>query len=332
MEQTNDEVLISFQYPVTFNPSCVEYELNERKNSIIVKIPDRVPLVCGLLYDEVSDIKAHYLDGTYVISLKKINQNDWATVVKSVHQNNQAIDPKSAFILYQILASHPNQEEFASIRLSMLFSSSQAGYVPAMQVYGGLLLDTEGKQSDGFSVIKSAADYYEDPVSCFQVGLLYYSAKKFEAAIDYLQRSGDSGFKPAYFSLGQIFSPESSLKFNNKDASRAMEYFMKVDEAAEIPLVYEEMAKLYATGQGVEKDIEKATQLREKANMMKSQQNTIENPNNSIDPSIGPAPEEPLTIPESKEEGPSMRKWVFAGVLAFAGLIGVAVYKNTKKK
>ena len=273
-EDNEEEAYISFTYPVTFNPDCIEIHLSENKQSIIVSPPSKVPILCGKLFKPIIEAKGIYADSKYVISLTKKDREMWPFPIATFHEEVSIIDPKSAVFCYEMMMSSnaAADPQASQIALSLLQSAANVNYLPALLILGGILLDVQGREQNGFILLKQAADLYNDPQACFQVGLILVVGKvEAENGIGYIKRAASQDYKPAYFLLGQIYSPVGPFDYSNKDAEKALEYFNHITEEDKIPAVYRELANLYESGKGVTKDSEKAKMYREKAETMSKQ-------------------------------------------------------------
>lgn len=327
-DQNQEEFYITFEYPETFNPQCIEIKLSSQATSILVYAADRVPILAGHLVMPIKYINKVFRDGKYVISLGKTTPLATPFLINTLHEELRSIDPKSAFILFQHLCASENQEEIQSGTI-MLQASAQAGYVPAMQVLASIYLDTPNTSQQGFILLKRAADIYDDPMSSFQVGIIYMSHGNQNGEY-YLQKAAKLGFVPAHLSLGQFYSPLTEFKFDGKDPKRAREEFSAVvDSGEDLDAAYIELAKLLRAGLGGPKDEARAAELEAKAEEIrkKEEQNKIQNPN-----TITENPQPPVPGSEAEDDMPPVqnRGLIIGASLAAIGAFAYAVYRRVK--
>ncbi|EAY09926.1 hypothetical protein TVAG_482000 [Trichomonas vaginalis G3] len=325
---------VEFNFPEEFNADCIEYKLNEEKTAIIVTIPQYVPIVCGLLFAKALGIEASINNTTYTFKILKEKNEPWPILIKMIHPEFQMVDPKSAFLIFQQLSSVPDDENSHKLAYQFLENSARVGYLYALQVLGGIYLDTESREKEGMALLKQGADQYNEPLCCFQVGLLYATRYgDVETGIQYLIRSGEGGYGVAYFTLGQIYSPISNFQYDHKDAKKAMEYFNLVQEEHISPALLTEMSQFYEQGLGVEKDLKKAEELRNRANDLlqkimedaKSKQQDLSN-DQEVQQDVQVAQEQPKS-----EISTAQTIGLVGAVSAFVVGFGYMVYKRLSK-
>ena len=348
-EDNEEEAYISFTYPVTFNPECIEIHLSEDKQNILVSPPNKVPILCGKLYKPVIEAKGIYADSKYVVSFTKKERENWPILIGTFHEELGIIDPKSAVFCYEtmMVANAGNDPQASTVALSLLQSAANVNYLPALLILGGILLDVKGREQNGFILLKQAADLYNDPQACFQVGLILVIGRvEAENGIGYLKRAASQGYKPANFTLGQIYSPVGPFAYSNKDANKALEYFNQITEEDKIPAVYRELANLYESGNGVPKDTEKAQMYREKAELItkqveedqkKQQEEAMEKRKQLFKEEDELTPEDQKVLQDMQNAAENDRLSTGQKLLVFGVTAGIAaafsyiVYKKTKR-
>ena len=295
------------------------------------------------MYRPITEAKGIYTDNKYVISLTKKDREEWPLIISSVHSENGLVDPNSAMVLFYILlqqATATNNIEIQRTALSFLQSSANVNFLPALRVLGSRYLEIDGMQQRGFILLKQGADLYNDPECCFQIGLILVAGKKeADNGIGYLKRAATQGFKPAYFTLGQIFSPVGPFDYPNKDTKTALEFFSQITEEDKIPAAFREMANIYESGLGIEKDLEKAKMYREKAEKI-TKLNQIEDEKieqrkqEMMQENQGDVDEQKI-IEEMQKQTSSLSKTqkivVFGLTATIAGAFLYLVYKKTNK-
>ena len=330
-EDTPSQAIVTIKYPPTFNPSVIQSTLNSDKNSILALIPHTVPFLCGFLYDTASDLQMEIHDSETKLIITKQHEGEWPLLIKSLHRDLITIDPKSAFLCYQQLSSI-DTEQSAKWGYQMLQTSSNAAYLPALQVHSAILMQTEGKEEEAIKLLKIAVELYNDALCAFHLGLLYITfVGDCETSLFYLQKAVDNGYTNAYFTMGQIYSPISRFKYAKKDAKKALECFLSIPENERPPGVLSEMADFYEQGLGCEKDVKKAEELRAKAEAIIEEikntqlQQTINNEEQPVQELIEKEAENEK-IKKEKSKG------VFLVTAIIASAIGYAVYRKISKK
>ena len=342
-EDNEEESYVTFNFPVTFNPESIKIELSENGENVLIGIPNKVPIVCGLLFGAAVSAKGVYTENKYVISITKKERGDWPILIKSEHQKFGAIDPKSATVIFHLIASQSHDKSELNAAIGYLTAAAKVGFLAAMQTLGGMLMEIDGKEQEGFLILKKAADIYNDPVSCYQVGVTLAAAKSYEEGINYLERSSSSGYQAATLVLGQIYSPEKKFSFPYRDAVKAMKYLESVTEADQLPTAYEEMALLYENGNGVNADVEKAKALRAEAERMKreseeEEKKMMEERRREIEKFSNTKQEEQQAnngAPQAEEKGEeassSKKLIIFGATAVIAGAFLYNMFKRAKK-
>ena len=322
---------ITINFPETFNSSILEFTLNNDKDSILALIPHTVPFLCGCLFEKAAELTTEINECTLKIFIKKEKEGEWPLPIKSLHKELKTIDPKSAFLCYQQLSSI-DSEETGKWAYQMLLASSNAGYLPALQVHSAILMQTEGKEEEAIKYLRIGVELYNDALCAFHLGLLYITFKNdCESALYYLQHAVDNGYTSAYFTMGQVYSPISRYNYEKKDAKKALECFLSIPEEDRPPGVLSELADFYEQGLGCEKDLKKAEELRAKANEMIEEikrtqlHQTINNEEQPVDKIIEKEAE------DEKEQKKHSRA-IFLATTAIASAIGFIVYKKFKGK
>ena len=264
--EDGDTVLVKFAIPEGFDPGEITVNLNNSKTAITVAIPNEPPLLCGALAGAVSDASLSVESGVAVLALKKVEAAPWELVVVSVHPETKEIDPKSAFLLFEV-HSVRNQilTDDGTDYVSLLKASASAGYLKAISVIANLSVQNElpGVQRQGIEWLMLAADKYNDVKSMALIGWYLGNVHGYEdRAIEYLNRAIALGYQRAWWVLGMMYSPYSGFcdEFEKKNAGKAVEFFEKAGTDKE---VLEELLKLYERGgDGLKPDSAKVAELK----------------------------------------------------------------------
>lgn len=324
-----NDCIIEFHFPGTFNPDCVESKLNNNKTALMVSFAGNPPIVCGALFGTASGIEISLKEQTYSIVITKNQNEKWPILIKMVHPDYQTIDPKSAFICYQELCSLPDDKTSQNLAIQFLEKSANAGYLNALQILGQIYLNTEDHYAEGAVLLKHGADKYKDPICCYHIGLVCVShIDEIDAGIQYLTRSAEGGYGMANFTLGQIYSPISNIKYEHKDGAKAMQYFKSVPEENITPALLTEMAQFYEQGIGVEKDEKKAEELRGKANEMIQKMLETAKANHQI---LSADDQQDISEQNTPKTSTSQTIFMVGAISAFVAGFGYMVYRRFTK-
>ena len=261
-----DTVFVRFTIPEGFDAGQITVNLNEAKTAIAVEIPNEPPLLCGALTGPVVDASLSLENGVAILALKKVESAPWELVVASVHPDTKEIDPKSAYLLFEV-HSVRNQilTDDGTDYVSLLKASASAGYLKAISVIANLSVQNElpDVQREGIRWLMLAADEYNDVKSMALLGWYLGNVHGYEdQAIEYLNRAIALGHQRAWWVLGMMYSPYSGFcdDFERKNAGKAVEYFEKAGTDKE---VLEELLKLYERGgDGLKPDSAKVAELK----------------------------------------------------------------------
>lgn len=324
--ENEEEAFVTITFPKIFNPEVIKFELNEEKTAIIITMESPIPIVCGLLWGPVTSAKNVFTSEKYVLSLTKANNETWPMLIKAMHPDNNAMDPKSAFVVFQDLAKVAGNQDISELAYNFIVISAQTGFLPALRTFGVMLLKVKGQEQAGFTALKTAADTYGDAQASYHIGLILAStAEGFTNGISYLKQAAQKGFSPAYLTLGQIYSPFTPFDAP-KEPQLAVQYLTQaVEEDSKLSQVYMELSKFYAAGVGVEKDLNKAQELMQKGELLEEKENRRRYSTE----------QEPIVIEEKPKEGSisTLGKIAIAGAVSafFAGFC-FAIYKKMTRQ
>ena len=322
------EASIVFEFPDNFNPASIEYTLNKTNDSVLVTMQQSVPILCGYLYEKAVKISHKLEQNKFTILIEKEKKGEWPMMVKSIHSDIKAIDPKSAFICFQVLSASEN-EESGKWAFQMLQNSARHGYMDAIYVYSSIMFDTKGKEESALNCLLLGTEVYDDPLCHFQIGILFVTKKNDpESALFHLKKAADNGIMIANFSIGQIYSPISTVKYNKKDPKMALDYFIKIPENERSPGLLSELAEYYEKGIGVKQNKALAQKYREEAEIRLQEVSGIPNTNRTEQP-VNKLVEEEAKENETNKKNTTL---IVAATAAIASAIGFIVYRKLKSK
>lgn len=319
-EDQGDKVKVSFNCDITIKRDSFKLNFDPEKNTLSLTFMDKIPIILGTLFGKAKSVNNIPLLNQYILEIEKEENIKWPIlIIKPVPETNE-IDPHSAFELVYLVTSDQNYQNEELKLGELLKFSAGAGYLPAIQGAIQTFIHEPGKRDVAIEYMQVAADVYQNPTSIFELGIyLFESDTDREKAVVYLHRAYDIGQTIAAIYLGLAYSPLSEYSFQNKDATMAFKYFSEVLDAGS-PVVYHEIAKLYASGQGVPQDKEKADQYQKNAK--------------ELDPAIPDLPEfETKSEDKNDDSSPSL---IDVGISAAATVTGAAAlfylaYKFIKK-
>lgn len=275
-EQTETTVTVSMNHSATFNTDLIEVKLwqNGDHSYLNVSLPSlelTAPVVGGELFDVVHEERHFDEDNIFKVVLTKIEQTEWPLVIQNSDPQTKKVDPKTAYLIYIIYTDNNTDINQLEMGLNYLAYSADAGYVPSIRALADHYLDMQEQRRNGFDLLRIAANYYHDPLSQFKLGiLLCYSDDLKENGIQLLKDSASRGYNEAYLVLGRMYSPLCDTPYEKKDPAQAFKYFEQRNNIKPDSRVLHEMAKLYLTGLGVEKDEQKANELQTQAEALDS--------------------------------------------------------------
>lgn len=276
VSDAEDQTTVTFTFPVTFNINCTKAELLYNNEVISVTIPDAPLLLYGLLFEPAQSINTTIDESTQTMTLtiQKSTPKSWPLLVKAFCPQTKAIDPKSAYILWRVLAQSEVSEDIKLHAAQLLEQSAQTGFLPSLKTLGNILIAaSEETRAEGIRLLQVAAEQYQDAEALCQLGtILAVMPENHEMGMQMLERAREQGCAEAYLNLAQIASPVCDV-CGKKDGARALELLQKYAETKDPnPVVYYEMAKLHKFGcEGVPKNEELADSLYAKASELMSQ-------------------------------------------------------------
>lgn len=206
---------------------------------------------------EGGDIEAQkYMARAYVGGDKGVEKNlkkafDW--YLKAARQNDAEAQYEAFHLVFYVSKLIPDEEKEEAV--GYLFKAADQGYVPAIFKMG-IVLENQQAYSEAYQCYKDAAQESYPPAyiplgDCYlyEIG----TVRNLAEAERYYQLALENGYPIAYVNLGDCAQIQ-------QDFAKAKTYYeeaMKLD----IPEAYNNMAYLYAWGNGVQKDMSKAFKL-----------------------------------------------------------------------
>ena len=320
LKDVEETLEITIPMPDGFDSDSIKVEFLHNNQCINVSAGDRIPFVCGIMYKPIESYVTKTENQKFIITLTKKEKELWPVFITSNNVETLAIDPKSAFIIYDLFQRNPNEED-AAVAFQYLFYSAKAGFVPAMRVYGKYLARDKETLSSAIQVLSLGMEMYGDAECQFNLALIYSNFERMkDKAAELMVAAAEAGLPDAMVGAGEFFSPLSNIKYAKKDVSKALIWFNKALEHGENWIAYHELAKLNMYGVGVQKNVNRARELQAMAQKLHGSVPPLELANNGEG--------------EKKPAGPSIKKnLVNLGITcAFAAIFGFAVYKSVHKK
>jgi hypothetical protein len=307
MDQSETKVIVTLTFPLTFNVCTVRAELIANHRGILVSASDLPPLLHGRLFGEASSLSLTRLGQTVTVELTKSIPGLWDIIVTA---GLPGMDPKSAYLLWVMFSqsSDPILQERAA---ELLQASASACFVPAMRLFGQLLLGNPELQLRGLEMLRQAAFEYGDSISAAHIGYLWAINPGTESRGFRLLEETDCD--EARLLLGKLYSPVSGEQCTRKDARAAIGYLEKV---ANRPAALAEMAHIYREGaEGVPKDVKKATELLNRAKEIAAEQ--------------GEGEEEQM---DQKQEGRTAGWPIVLGSIIAIAFFGLALFLHVRRR
>ena len=237
VDQDDDEITIILQIPNECEniPISVNTEISpSQKYGITVEIPNEPPFVCGTLFADIipESVKTHIetkkinrkLKKCFEITFQKKTSFVWPALIVARHPISEKIDPMSTYLMY-ILKAQSIKEEDQKLAQDEILYAVNLGLPVASRVYAQILFDKDEREK-GISVLKSAANEYNDPDALDQVGriLCYWKKETRREGLDYLRRASRLGKSDVNGLIGQILSPFSEFEYDHKDPKEAVHF------------------------------------------------------------------------------------------------------------
>jgi len=267
------EISIAISYPEGFDPRKVRAVVDTDKFGISVRYPEQPPIVEGKMYVKPESIVVEINEEKRVmkIVIGVVKNTPHPTLCISPHPDTKAMDPLSSFIMFTVL-SNSQDEKAEKEALQFLGYGVDAGYVPSLLASASLCQQHPDLQATAIELINIAAVRYNSPTAQFQMGMYYLNQMNNpNAAFDYIEKaSRDESLVVARSLLALMLSPLTNMPSPKKDAKVAVDMFESVIIQKEEPLVLHELARLLKNGVGCVKNIERASELNQKAQKIDS--------------------------------------------------------------
>jgi len=265
INEKEDVIEVTFSFDITYNANSIVVEFANDNQDIAIHDNEWYPFLCGKLFQRVESFKTKIENQNFIVELKKTENVKWPIIITTNHSVNKGIDPKSAFLIYRLFSNSENEQEQVT-GLSYLEYSASVFFVPSTRHYASLLLRSENTFPVAIKLMEILSESYEDGATTYHLALILMGNLVYiEQSISLLEKAALQGIPDALHTLGEIFSPCSTIEYDKKDPVRAREYLSSSLEKKESSIAYHELAKLYASGFGVEKNIDIAHEYQRKA-------------------------------------------------------------------
>lgn len=259
-KQNQEMLLIGIALPDNVDSGSINYELSKENRAIKIVLDQEPPILSGILLHDIGDVVREEGEQMVFFKLQKLEPVEWNVIIKSPIPEQNIIDPKSAFILYQL-----NIIKDSKKKLGILLKSAVMGYTPALKEAAQIFI-LEGDIEQGIKFYTAAANKYNDAESYYELAMINLKGGDRENGLLQMNQSANLGFAKANIYLGMLYSPFSSIDYENKDARKALTELAiglkKISDAS----AYHEMSLIYLNGSSeVKQDKKLAKIFQEKA-------------------------------------------------------------------
>lgn len=311
-----DKATVTFTLPNGLEVFDIHFTEYNDKQSILVETQFKIPYLCGMLPSTYSSIDAQMIDNNYIVTINKSEKKEWPRLIIAKNKYIFSIDPKSALLLYKDTLTNKNSNYSAA--MEMLEFSAFSFFLPAVRECALVYLKNRETQNSAFQLLQIGTDKYQDPSCAYQLGLILSTVQNMKKkAFGYMKFAAEKGISDAMAALGEFYSSLSNLEYSEKDAQQALIWLNKANETQDNWVACHELAKLYLSGTGIEKDIEKAKNFQLRARVINPKC-----PELSFDE----------TSEESSDAKPASQILFGSAALAAIAGFGFVVYRSLRRK
>ena len=141
------------------------------------------------------------------------------------------------------------------------------GYLPSLFASSEICFQDPKLFTFGIEILFIAAEKYNSPNACYQIGLFFlHNSKTKEKSFYYINKAANElNFLPAKTIYGTMLSPLSEFYCPKKDGELSFKILNEIINKFDDPIALHEISKLYFKGIGCEINLNLAKELNEKA-------------------------------------------------------------------
>ncbi|MDH3335778.1 MAG: sel1 repeat family protein [Rhodospirillaceae bacterium] len=190
-----------------------------------------VPVLCSALCIGVF-LASPALSADYQEGLKMVRAGQWMAALeefKPLANEGHAASQFSIGLIYQLGRGVKKDQDMAR---QMYIKAAKQGYWPAYNNLAKMFLDGDGipqSNATAFKLFEKAAENHAQAKN--NLARMYENGwgveKNINTAIRLYEESGDAGFIPSYFKLGELYEQGQGV---DKDKHAAIEWYRKAAE------------------------------------------------------------------------------------------------------
>lgn len=237
IDQNEDQITITIKVPEGFDTNTISIKCENtdyQKYALTVNIPNELPFICGSLYSEIFPESVKTSIDTkkskdkneiyYNIAFQKRIKLTWPTLITDKHPIRDEIDPMSSYLLFTNQSKSATEEDKINEQENIIYAV-ECGLPIATRTYSKLLYENNEKEK-AIDLLKSTVSEYNDLDAMCQLGrfLFFWKEETKKEGLNFLKRASKLGKKEVNGLIGQILSPFSDYKYENKDPKAAVHY------------------------------------------------------------------------------------------------------------
>lgn len=250
--QYDDLFDVLFKIPDGVSKEQIQFHLLNDNACFKAQINEEYPFFAGSFSAPVKSFEKEFSvdDHGLKLTFKKPEDTRWDLIFTGPVNETDIMDPQSLFEHGKLNSSQEEIDRAASMN-----------FPPAL-----LELTKLNKTEDEINEIYEKAADYHDPFALFMVGMTCLRNNEIDKAIEKLREAESRGDLNSKDALGEIYSPLVEPHIIDEDVNIALQKFNEVIESRpNHPYALYNLALLYLNGCGVEKDVNKAHEMYEKA-------------------------------------------------------------------
>lgn len=326
LKPTDQSIIVVATIPESLDPNSLAIDMNGR--DIVCQFPGLLPFFAGRLSQSLDPNPTAQISENILLLTFATTSPEPMSIPIQGQTSTGAIDPMSAVVNAEL--SRAAGDDAAYNRYLEIAVEARLPMAMTMKILDLANDPSETAREQIMDLLGIACDVYNYPVAYQQRAAIEYRDKEIPEAMADFEKAAALGSTSAMICLAELYIEQAES--HPEYVSKGLELFMKVNSIEPgHPFVLYNLAKLYLTGTGLEKDEKQARELYIRAREACNEVPVI--------PELEDVQREGKELPIGKKEKAVIEEsepWisyeVATGIIVVTSLIGAALWSFMRRR